>query len=484
MHALWSLKGLGALTDEDVAQGLADPSPGVRTHAIEHAEARLARSRQLFQKVFKLAGDENPRVRFRVALALGESRDRQVIDGLVRIARKDSGDRWIRNAVLSSSTELADRLFTRLVDLEGFAEEPLSNEWLAPLARAVGGRGIASELNRLTLAATSHSALVDRSDVQLAIVTGLAEGLAMNEKTLTELRGIPASAARMIEALLDRSRSAVTNSSLSEKERLASIRLLHHGEFVRVKDPLMALIDPQQPQSLQLAAIEALASYDNPEIASLLLEPWSGHTPQVRNKVLAALLSRPSWTVSLLRDVESGKIPASQVDPKRRGLLMDHRETSIQELAMRLFGSETPDPRQEVLADYQATLALAGDRDRGEAVYRRECLKCHRLGSTEHLVGPNLILAGYEDREPLLTHILDPNRFVEPQYSEYVVTDQKGRLFTGLLKQETASSITLVEGEDVQSTVLRKDIEELRSTGKSLMPEGLKRTSPIRKWPT
>ena len=136
MHALWSLKGLGALTDEDVAQGLADPSPGVRTHAIEHAEARLARSRQLFQKVFKLAGDENPRVRFRVALALGESRDRRVIDGLVRIARKDSGDRWIRNAVLSSSTELADRLFTRLVDLEGFAEEPLSNEWLAPLARA------------------------------------------------------------------------------------------------------------------------------------------------------------------------------------------------------------------------------------------------------------------------------------------------------------------------------------------------------------
>ena len=54
-----------------------------------------------------------------------------------------------------------------------------------------------------------------------------------------------------------------------------------------------------------------------------------------------------------------------------------------------------------------------------------------------------------------------------------MVTDHKGRLFTGLLQQETASSITLVEGEDVRSTVLRKDIKEMRSTGKSLMPEGL-----------
>ncbi len=326
MHALWSLKGLRALTDEDVAQGLADPSPEVRIHAVEHAEARIARSKRLFETVFKLAGDENPRVRFRVALALGESRDRRVIDGLVRIAQMDSGDRWVRNAVLSSSTELADLLFTRLVDLTGFAEEPLSSEWLAPLARVVGGRSIPSELNRLMLAAASHSALVDRSDVQLAIVTGLAEGLSINEKTLTELRGIPAAAGRMIEGLMDKSLSAATDSSLSEQDRLLAIRLLHHGGFDRVKEPLMALIDPQQPQALQLSAIEALTGYDNPKIASLLLEPWSGHGPQVRNKVLATLLSRPNWTVSLLKEIESEKIPASQVDPKRRARAADESQ--------------------------------------------------------------------------------------------------------------------------------------------------------------
>ncbi len=166
MHALWSLKGLKALRDEDVA--------------------------------------------------LGESRDRRVINSLVRIAKTDSGDRWIRNSVLSSSTEFADRLFSRLVELEGFAEMPLSGDWLAPLARVVGGRGFDSELNRLTLAVATHSSLADRKEAQLAIVTSLAEGLGMNEKTLADLRGIPASATLMIQGLLDRSRSVAIDAGVPE----------------------------------------------------------------------------------------------------------------------------------------------------------------------------------------------------------------------------------------------------------------------------
>ena len=62
-----------------------------------------------------------------------------MINSLVQIAKTDSGDRWIRNSVLSSSTEFADRLFSRLVGIKGFAEKPLSEDWLAPLARVVGG---------------------------------------------------------------------------------------------------------------------------------------------------------------------------------------------------------------------------------------------------------------------------------------------------------------------------------------------------------
>ena len=43
MHILWALEGLDALAEDDLLRALADPSPGVREHAVRLAEPRLAR---------------------------------------------------------------------------------------------------------------------------------------------------------------------------------------------------------------------------------------------------------------------------------------------------------------------------------------------------------------------------------------------------------------------------------------------------------
>ena len=473
MHALWSLKGLGALKDEDVARALSDSSDGVRMHAVEHAESRVNHSDRLRRKILEMAGDENARVRLRVALALGEIPGKRILPSLVQIARSDSEDPWIRNSVLSSSTHLAHHLFAELLKLEGFAQEPLALQWLAPLARVVGGRAIPSELNRLTRAAADHHTLASQTDLQLAIVTSLAEGLAIKGRPISGLEDLPASASHMIRSLLDESLSSVTESKRPEEKRLAALHLIRHAGFEEVKDPLTTLIDSKQPQALQLAAVDALVAYDQPEIPQLLLNLWGTYGPKVRNGVLSGILSRPEWTRVLLAAIETEKVPARQIDAKRRELLMEHDDQEIQGRAANLFESVAPGDRQKVLAEYQAALTLEGDTGRGEEVYRRECIKCHRLSTTQHPVGPNLIVAGYQDREPLLASILDPNRMVESQYTQYVVTDQKGRLYTGLMAQETTASITLVESEDLQNTLLRKDIKEIRATGQSLMPEGL-----------
>jgi putative heme-binding domain-containing protein len=75
----------------------------------------------------------------------------------------------------------------------------------------------------------------------------------------------------------------------------------------------------------------------------------------------------------------------------------------------------------------------------------------------------------------MLTHILDPNRFVLPNYVQYAAIDHQGRTFTGLIAAQTATSITLKREKDATDTILRRDLEELTSTGKSLMPEGLEK---------
>jgi len=73
----------------------------------------------------------------------------------------------------------------------------------------------------------------------------------------------------------------------------------------------------------------------------------------------------------------------------------------------------------------------------------------------------------------LLQEILDPNRNVDSRYVEYRATLKDGRQFAGLLAAESATGLTLRAQEGRDQTILRKDLDELHGTSKSLMPEGL-----------
>ena len=55
-----------------------------------------------------------------------------------------------------------------------------------------------------------------------------------------------------------------------------------------------------------------------------------------------------------------------------------------------------------------------------------------------------------------------------------MITDQ-GQTFTGIIASETANSITVRRAESKEDVILRSSIEELISTGVSLMPEGLEK---------
>jgi putative heme-binding domain-containing protein len=81
------------------------------------------------------------------------------------------------------------------------------------------------------------------------------------------------------------------------------------------------------------------------------------------------------------------------------------------------------------------------------------------------------------DRSPktLLTAILDPNFAVEPKYQSYSITTTGGQVLAGMLLEETATSLTLADAGGKQIQVPRAEIEELKATGRSLMPEGLER---------
>ena len=50
-----------------------------------------------------------------------------------------------------------------------------------------------------------------------------------------------------------------------------------------------------------------------------------------------------------------------------------------------------------------------------------------------------------------------------------------GQIFVGLLANESGASVTLIGQDGKEIPLLRAQLDELRSTGKSLMPEGLEK---------
>ena len=77
-------------------------------------------------------------------------------------------------------------------------------------------------------------------------------------------------------------------------------------------------------------------------------------------------------------------------------------------------------------------------------------------------------------REELLAHILDPSFEIQSNYTNYIVVDKQGRIYDGLLASETAETVTL-RGEYENFSLRRSDIEEMRASNVSLMPEGLEK---------
>jgi putative heme-binding domain-containing protein len=112
-------------------------------------------------------------------------------------------------------------------------------------------------------------------------------------------------------------------------------------------------------------------------------------------------------------------------------------------------------------------------RNTGQLVFEKTCSACHSWNGKGHAVGPDLASAASRDPQALLAHILDPNQYVLPEYVQYVAADRQGRVFTGLISAQTATSITLKREKNATDTILRVDLEELTTTSKSLMPEGL-----------
>ena len=123
-----------------------------------------------------------------------------------------------------------------------------------------------------------------------------------------------------------------------------------------------------------------------------------------------------------------------------------------------------------------AVLALDGDPGRGEKLFwsqQVQCGTCHRIGDRGTAVGPDLAaIGGRRSREDLLDSLLEPSRRIEPTYATYAAATSDGLSLAGLLIQRDEQTVVLRDGQGKETTLAAGDVEELRPSRVSLMPEG------------
>src|SRR5262249_23043743 len=184
----------------------------------------------------------------------------------------------------------------------------------------------------------------------------------------------------------------------------------------------------------------------NPTSARVVARKFAGGEmqPAERERLLAAALKLPAGPV---RDLFEGYLP-----PEKEG---------------RKLGSN-PRPR--------AILALKGDPGRGEKLFWSQavnCGSCHTVGDRGTSLGPDLTTIGkLRPREDLLESILQPSRRVEPKYAAYVVHTADGRSLTGLLVKRDEKQVVLRDAENKEIILATKNVETLRPSPTSLMPDG------------
>ncbi|MFO0945473.1 MAG: c-type cytochrome [Planctomycetota bacterium] len=484
-QALWTLDGLEQLAVEDVETALRDKDSRVQAQGARLSARYLESRPALVVALGNLAFSPDARARLEVALALGESASDEAKNVLARLASRDFHDPWISRAILTSARDRSGDLLASLTLQEDFVRGADEDKQflVRSLAGVVGARGNRSELQGLANLFSSEE--TEFRWWHAAIVTGLAEGLARHQGELAPIRLAklldqpPVELEHLgqrIRVVLGRAVPvAENNTRWSAHERAAAISLLGYLPLEQTKGTLQGLLARPLPPEIQIAVIGALRTSAGAGAGELLLDHWSVLGPEPQRRGLDFLLEKPADTKLLLEAMEGGKVPRAVLDLERRTRVLASGNPQVKELAQRVLGAAASADRQAVLASYSSTLSKPGDAARGAQLFKRTCANCHRVRGEGHLVGPDLSDVRNKTAETLLTDVLDPNRAVDPRFVDYAVATVDGRLFTGILVQESDQSVTLRRAEGKEEVIPRNEIETLRATGRSVMPEGMEK---------
>jgi hypothetical protein len=516
IHALWTLKSLGAL-DGPAADSLAvataqsallHPSAGVRMNAVkvlprdQGSLAKLAGS--------GVAADPAALVRLALLESLGEwapSAEAGTIVNQLLADPRTLTDPVLADAATSAAAVHSATVLPALVSALVSADRPKASP--EPRRLAVIER-VAEHVARGADAAAVGKAIVQLRDagpqVAAAALTGMARGwpkgtaaalgpdaeaaIAALVDTLppasqgqlvtlvqhTGSKALDSKIGRISEALfaeMDRAESPDASRAESA-ERLVTLR----PADPKVVEAILSRVGGRASPELSAGLIAALGKSTAAEAPVALLDKLASLTPQVREAAVRTVLANREWAAKLVERLEKGTVSLGDIPIVERIKLTDHPDRAIRDRAKKMLtaGGGLPNAdRQKVIDEILPVVKAGGDAGRGKIVFKEQCGKCHMHSGEGGKVGPELTGMAVHPAHELLIHILDPNRSVEGNYRAYTVSTDDGRVVTGLLASESKTAIEVVDAEGKRVAIQRDEIDLFQPSPNSLMPVGFEK---------
>ena len=186
---------------------------------------------------------------------------------------------------------------------------------------------------------------------------------------------------------------------------------------------------------------------------SNLMKHWSG--TDVRQ---ASSNSLPRWEQAMNHWVEwfAGEYPS---------------ERPISQKSLSKIGNYSADQVLEHLNEFE----IQGNPAIGRLVFQKaNCIACHRVGSEGATFGPDLSnLASRFSRREILESIIDPSKVVSDQYRSKKILTVDGEQLFGMLIRDSSGDYLLQDAEGKTIRIADDDIEEIKETTLSSMPEDL-----------
>jgi quinoprotein glucose dehydrogenase len=279
---------------------------------------------------------------------------------------------------------------------------------------------------------------------------------------------------------------AATIKSIGKLQGEASLPLLEAG-----------LTDPGP--EVRFAAVKALSDLKSSKSVASLLAAYA--QPKLRDEALVALVRTPDErAIDPFLDGLSSRNPAER-NASHLAILsisdkvlkrVESRIAKLPPLAIielrhiyagnkqaedgPIFAKEL---KQHSLKEYMAMASKPdGDPVRGQKHFSEpggiNCIGCHRVSGLGNDVGPDLSSIGVQfDRKALAEAILFPSKTVREGYQQIVFQMADEEEFSGVVKAETAETLTIRDAAGRDHKLTRSLIRMRRNSMLSLMPDGL-----------